>query len=259
MESALQVFTYKAHQVRTVIISGEIWFVAKDVCDILEITKYRDAISKLDDDERGLAKVDTLGGTQDMAIISEPGLYTLLMRSNKPEAKPFRRWVTHDVLPAIRKTGSYAIPGAEHELEPLNIRVRIAGILQRLALQVSDESTREHINRESYKYATGEDLPEKKPENKPKRTPHYWTAQQIAESLKWPSDAVMHRAENLGIMKKPANGLWNGDIWYFSREGRRKFLWLVGEGIVKIEGGYEYYENGSRRIHWRYDADEARP
>ena len=259
MESALQVFTYKAHQVRTVTISGEIWFVAKDVADILEFEDATHAIRCLDDDEKGVHKVETPGGMQSMTIISEPGLYTLLMRSNKPEAKPFRRWVTHDVLPAIRKSGSYAIPGAEHELEPLNIRVRIAGILQRLALQVSDESTREHINRESYKYATGEDLPEKKPENKPKRTPHYWTAQQIAESLKWPSDAVMHRAENLGIMKKPANGLWDGDIWYFSKEGRRKFLWLVGEGIVKIEGGYEYYENGSRRIHWRYDADEARP
>lgn len=259
MENALQVFTYKAHQVRTVTIGGEIWFVAKDVANILGIMRTNDATEGLDEDEKGTAEIRTPGGMQSMTIISEPGLYTLLMRSNKPEAKPFRRWVTHGVLPAIRKTGSYAIPGAEHELEPLNIRVRIAGILQRLALQVSDESTREHINRESYKYATGEDLPEKKPENKPKRTPHYWTAQQIAESLKWPSDAVMHRAENLGIMKKPANGLWDGDIWYFSKEGRRKFLWLVGEGIVKIEGDYEYYANGSRRIHWRYDADEARP
>jgi len=193
-----------------------------------------------------------------MTIISEPGLYTLLMRSNKPEAKPFRRWVTHDVLPAIRKTGSYAIPGAEHELEPLNIRVRIAGILQRLALQVSDESTREHINRESYKYATGEDLPEKKPENKPKRTPHYWTAQQIAESLKWPSDAVMHRAENLGLTKKPVNGYWDGETWYFSKEGRQKFLELVRAKIVKIEDGYEYYENGYKRIHWSFDPDAAR-
>ena len=102
-------------------------------------------------------------------------------------------------------------------------------------------------------------MSEKKANNKPKHNPRYWTAQQIAETLKWPSDAVMHRVENLGIMKKPANGLWEGDIWYFSKEGRRKFLWLVAEGIVKIEGGFEYYESGNKRIHWRYDADEARP
>ena len=91
MESALQVFTYKAHQVRTVTISGEIWFVAKDVADILEFEDATHAIRCLDDDEKGVHKVETPGGMQSMTIISEPGLYTLLMRSNKPEAKPFRR------------------------------------------------------------------------------------------------------------------------------------------------------------------------
>lgn len=257
MESALQVFTYKEHQVRTVTISDEIWFVAKDVCEVLEMTV--EATRRLDEDEKGLRKIQTPSGMQDMTVINEPGLYTLLMRSNKPEAKPFRRWVTHDVLPTIRKTGSYAIPGAEHELEPLNIRVRIAGILQRLALQVSDNAIREHINRESYKYATGEDLPEKKPEDKPKHTPRYWTAQQVAEALKWPTDAVMHRAEKLGIMKKPANGMWDGDTWKFTKEGRNKFMELVRAGIVKIEDGYEYYENGDRHIYWSFNANAARP
>ena len=259
MESALQVFTYKEHQVRTTEIDGEVWLVAKDVADILEIQNIRQNMTELDEDEKGVCNVYTPGGMQNMTVINEAGLYKLTFKSRKEEAKKFTRWVTHDVLPTIRKTGSYTIPGTEHTQEPLNVRVRVAELLQRLALQVSDEATREHINRESYKYATGEDLPEKKPKDKPKHTARYWTPQQIAESLKWPSDAVMHRAENLGITKKPANGYWNGDIWYFSKEGRRKFLWLVEEGIVKIEGGYEYYENGSKRIHWRYDADAARP
>ena len=264
MTNALQVFRYKDKQVRTVEHDGEVWFVAKDVCDILELENVSKAVSALDDDEKmtltnSEGHSGQRGGAQSYNVINEPGLYKLAFKSRKPEAKNFTRWVTHDVLPTIRKTGSYTIPGAEQAQEPLNVRVRVAELLQRLALQVSDEADREHINRESYKYATGEDLPVKSPKAKPNPTPRYWTAQQVGELLKWPTDAVMHRAENLGIMKKPANGLWDGDVWYFSQEGHRRFLWLVAEGIVKIEGGYEYYENGNKHIHWRYDADEARP
>ena len=103
----LQVFDFNEHAVRVIMQDGEPWWVAKDVCEILEISKYRDAITKLDDDERCPVKVDTLNGTQEMTAISESGLYTLIIRSNKPEAKKFRRWVTHEVLPSIRKTGSY--------------------------------------------------------------------------------------------------------------------------------------------------------
>ena len=197
-----------------------------------------------------------------MTVINEAGLYKLTFKSRKPEAKKFTRKVTHEVLPTIRKTGSYTTPKAEpeeEEREPLNIRVRIAGILQRLALQVSDEAIREHINRESYKYATGETLPEAKPKAAPaKHNPRHWTAQQIGATLKWPPDAVMHRAENLGLTKKPVNGYWDGDMWYFSKEGRQKFLDLVKAKVVKIEGGYEYYEDGFKRIHWSFDPDAAR-
>ena len=103
----LQVFDFNEHAVRIIMQDGEPWWVAKDVCEILEISKYRDAITKLDDDERCPVKVDTLNGAQEMTAISESGLYTLIIRSNKPEAKKFRRWVTHEVLPSIRKTGSY--------------------------------------------------------------------------------------------------------------------------------------------------------
>lgn len=86
---------------------GNPWFVAKDVCRILEIEKYRDAASRLDEDERGSEIVDTPGGPQPMATISESGLYALVFRSRKPEAKAFSKWVRSKVLPAIRKTGRY--------------------------------------------------------------------------------------------------------------------------------------------------------
>lgn len=106
----LQIFNNdRFGQVRIIPVHGELMFVAKDVCDCLEITKHRDAISRLDPDERGSVKLDTLGGKQDIAAINEYGLYSLVLSSRKPEAKEFKRWITHDVIPAIRKTGSYSM------------------------------------------------------------------------------------------------------------------------------------------------------
>ena len=90
-------------KVRVIMRCADPWFVAKDVCDCLELTNVSMACQTLDEDEKGINKVYTLGGSQDMMLISESGLYTLIMRSNKPEAKAFKRWVTHEVLPSIRK------------------------------------------------------------------------------------------------------------------------------------------------------------
>lgn len=87
---------------------GEPWFVAKDVCEILQFKNYRDAVSRLDADERGVGNADTLGGVQSMSIVNESGLFHLIFISRNPCAKFFRRWVTDEVLPSIRKTGLYA-------------------------------------------------------------------------------------------------------------------------------------------------------
>ncbi len=107
-------FRFESHEVRTLTIDGNPWFVAKDVCDVLEYANSRKALSDhLDDDEKGVTDCDTPGGKQQMAVINESGLYTLILRSNKPAAKPFRKWVTAEVLPAIRKTGFYRQPGAD--------------------------------------------------------------------------------------------------------------------------------------------------
>ena len=105
----LTVFDYQSSQVRTVMIEGEPWFVAKDVCDILGHTNNRIAIEGLEPNEKGVSKVYTLGGEQSMQIVSESGLYQLIFRSNLPKAKEFSRWVTGEVLPSIRKTGQYGI------------------------------------------------------------------------------------------------------------------------------------------------------
>lgn len=95
-------------EVRTIMRDGEPWFVAADVCRSLEIANPRDAMGRLDDDEKGVALTDTLGGKQNLTIVNEPGLYTLVLGSRKPEAKAFKRWITHEVVPAIRKHGMYA-------------------------------------------------------------------------------------------------------------------------------------------------------
>ena len=99
--------------VRVVECNGEPWFVASDVCRALSIINSRDAIARLDDDEKGVVSTDTPGGMQNMTVTNEPGLYTLVLGSRKPEAKAFKRWITHEVIPSIRKTGSYSVPQAE--------------------------------------------------------------------------------------------------------------------------------------------------
>lgn len=86
---------------------GEPWFVAKDVLDVLDLDKT--ALRKLDEDEKGVDSIHTPGGEQQMTIVTEPGFYKLVMRSRKPEAKAFQRWVTHEVLPALRRDGGYMV------------------------------------------------------------------------------------------------------------------------------------------------------
>lgn len=103
----IQIFNYNDNQVRAVIKDNEPWFVLKDVCEVLGISKYRDTADRLDSDERGPVRVDTLGGAQDVIAVNESGLYNVIMRSDKPQAKPFRKWVTAEVLPSIRKHGAY--------------------------------------------------------------------------------------------------------------------------------------------------------
>lgn len=115
----IQVFEYQNNKVRTVDVGGEAWFVLKDVCSILNINNVSDVYNRLDDDEKGVGQIDTLGGKQKMNIVNESGLYHVILRSDKPEATPFRRWVTNDVLPTIRKTGSYMMPKMTKELQAI--------------------------------------------------------------------------------------------------------------------------------------------
>ncbi len=94
-------------QQRSILIADEPWFVAVDVCRALELENTARSLSRLDDDEKGVHSVNTLGGVQRMSVVSESGLYSLILGSRKPEAKAFKRWITHEVIPSIRKHGAY--------------------------------------------------------------------------------------------------------------------------------------------------------
>ena len=125
------IFKYEENKlVRTMNISGESWFVLKDVCDVLGLSTPARVAERLDSDEVSQAHlIDSVGRSQEMTIISESGLYNVILRSDKPEAKPFRKWVTAVVLPSIRKNGGY-IAGQE-ELSPQELMAKALLVAQK--------------------------------------------------------------------------------------------------------------------------------
>lgn len=107
----IQIFKYRTNEVRTVQVNGEPWFVLKDVCEVLGISNHKMTAQRLDEDEVSRTYLtDSMGRKQSTTVINESGLYNVILRSDKPEAKPFRKWVTSEVLPAIRKHGAYMTP-----------------------------------------------------------------------------------------------------------------------------------------------------
>lgn len=125
-------FSYSDNnKLNAIIINGQLWFFAKNVSSILGFKKTNDATRLLDDDEKGAYKVRTLGGKQSVSLINESGLYNLIFRSNKPEAKSFRKWVTSEVLPALRRTGRYGT--TEHESLVLQMGKAVKGVYPMLS------------------------------------------------------------------------------------------------------------------------------
>ena len=142
-------------EVRTVTIDDEPWFVAADVCRALEIGNSRMATERLDDDEKGVSLIDTPGGQQELTIINEPGLYSLVLGSRKPEAKAFKRWITHDVIPALRKTGTYSLkPMSQLEIAKISLDMLIEQEKRLDSLEQENESTREQIKELNAKITT---------------------------------------------------------------------------------------------------------
>lgn len=120
--------------------NDEPWFVAKDVCAALGLGNSRQALARLDDDEKGVISTDTPGGEQQMQAVNEAGLYVLVLSSRKPEARAFKRWVTHEVLPALRRDGGYMVARADETPEELMARALKAA--DATLARVRDENAR---------------------------------------------------------------------------------------------------------------------
>lgn len=150
-------------EIRTLTRDGQPWFVGKDIAVTLGYSNPRDAMAKhVDDEDKGVAKCDTLGGTQELTVINESGLYSLILSSKLPAAKKFKRWVTSEVLPSIRKTGGYGKGMTEYQTMIANTRsenakIRKAQILTRMADQYSG-TYRQVLNSYATKELTGEHL-----------------------------------------------------------------------------------------------------
>ena len=205
MTSELQVFNFDGqYEVRVIEQAGEPWFVAKDVCDVLGMADTHTAVRALDDDEKGRQILPTLGGMQDMTVINESGLYTLIMRSNKPQAKRFRKWVTSEVLPSIRRTGAYSLRREENvpmeTLQSAKLILEAAGIKANQLALALDEFYRKHTG-ESVLGTIGLQL--EAPTKHQLLTPT-----QLGKEYGLSAKAVNRRLEELGYQHKVA-GKWD--------------------------------------------------
>lgn len=110
MNGEMVKWEFKGREVRTTEKDSQTWWIAKDVCDILGIKQAVRAVQKLDEDEKGVSTIHTLKGEQQLLTVNEFGLYSLILKSRKPEAIAFKRWITHEVIPSIRRNGAYVSP-----------------------------------------------------------------------------------------------------------------------------------------------------
>lgn len=152
-KNKIQVWNYESSEIRTVQINGELWFVLSDVCKVLELSSPHKVADRLDGDERNqIPLIDSLGRHQNTTVVNESGLYAVVLRSDKPQAKPFRKWVTSEVLPSIRKTGSYSTQSQFADLSPqlqflIQMEIRQNKLEEEQKKQNQDlESMKETIN-----------------------------------------------------------------------------------------------------------------
>jgi prophage antirepressor-like protein len=136
MQALQNVFSFQDKQVRVVLRDGEPWFVARDVCEVLDHSDTSTAIRRLDDDEKLTQTMFVSGQNREVWLVNEPGLYSLILTSRKPEAKAFKRWITHEVIPTIRKTGAYAAD--QNKIVPLSARQALIQSLK-LTAELAEE------------------------------------------------------------------------------------------------------------------------
>ena len=203
MTNALQVFDFNENAVRVIMKDDQPWFVAKDVCEILDIADAHTALRGLDSDEKDRQNLPTPGGEQDMSVINESGLYTLIMRSNKPEAKKFRKWVTSEVLPAIRKTGHYEIPKSQTHTSMVEAAKTLRRTVDKADCGLTKKEKR-NINRKIVSMLSGIDIGE------------VYAAEDLAAEWGVSISTIKDNAFGLGWYDK--------GVLYFKQDGRDKLF-----------------------------------
>ena len=243
MENGIKVFEQAGlGSVRVVMQGSEPWFVTKDVCCVLGIEwKGSATMGPLDDDEKDVHIMDTPGGAQEMSIISEAGLYSLILRSRKPEAKAFKRWVTHDILPSIRKTGGYSAPSSpakaeisvQSEVECALLILKAAGITGNQLAIAADNYYRKRTGL-SVIEASGVELVAPKQQQ-------LLTPTQLGKELGLSGRKVNLMLAGLGLQRRI------GDVWEPTEDGKAR-------GAVLMDTGKRHGDGAPvRQLKWPSD------
>ena len=272
MENMLRTFTDERFgSVRTVLRDGEPWFVASDVCRALEVGNPTQALSRLDEDEKSITLISNEGirGNPNMTIVSEPGLYTLVLGSRKPEAKAFKRWITHDVIPAIRKHGGYLTPEAiEEAITSPDFLIRLA-----TTLKEEQEKNRELAQENAHLTDTIEMM-----------RPDYEYAQSILATAKGSTITTVGDTYGLSpnelnrllhllhIQKKNSDGGWlitakyaeygyTDKYPYHYGKNKEKVKWQMNWTFRGIQFLYNYFKNKYGALpmrEWRFDGTDVK-
>lgn len=267
MENMLRTFTDERFgSVRTVLRDGEPWFVAADVCRVLELSNPTVSVGRLDDDER--AKFN-LGRQGEGTIVSEPGLYALVLGSRKPEAKAFKRWITHEVIPAIRKHGGYLTPEAiEKAITSPDFLIRLA-----TTLKEEQEKNKELTQENAHLTDTIEMM-----------RPDYEYAQSILATAKGSTITTVGDTYGLSpnelnrllhllhIQKKNSDGGWlitakyaeygyTDKYPYHYGKNKEKVKWQMNWTFRGIQFLYNYFKNKYGALpmrEWRFDGTDVK-
>lgn len=209
MKNNIVAFKYEEQQVRTIEKNGEPWFVGKDVAAILGYSDTADAVKKhVDPEDKGVGEMPTPGGKQRIMLINESGLYSLILSSKLPTAKEFKRWVTSEVLPSIRKTGEYKItPAQQNRLDIMerNSRAREASLWLRISAQVKSDTYRQVCASYASTVLAGREVIPL-----PQTTQHHYSATEIGEMFGISKQAIGNLANKYG-MKTDEYGSWYHD------------------------------------------------
>lgn len=209
MKNNIIAFNYEEQQVRTIEKDGEPWFVGKDVATILGYSDTDQALRKhVDDEDKLTRQIDGAGQKRNVTVINESGLYSLILSSKLPTAKEFKRWVTSEVLPSIRKTGEYKItPAQQNRLDIMerNSRAREASLWLRISAQVKSDTYRQVCASYASTVLAGREVIPL-----PQTTQHHYSATEIGKMFGVSKQAIGNLANTYG-MKTDEYGAWYHD------------------------------------------------